>query len=104
MNPYAVLNLPKECTDADVREAYQKYLRQCPPEKFPDEFAAISEAAKLLKDETARAQWSLASTGEGLSPEEVLKKFVSFPERRQAPGQDAFRAMLQSCAKVSHQK
>lgn len=97
MNPYAVLNLPQNCTDADVRNAYQNLLRIYPPEKHPNEFSKIAEAAKLLKTKPDRCRWILTSLSKDDSPEETLEDFASYPNRKGSPGMKNFRSILQIC-------
>jgi len=101
MNPFAVLNLPFECSDADVRAAYQKLLRQHTPENSPETFQLISAAAKMLQTEESRCQWVVSSKGDGRSPAEVLAEFTSFPGRKKTPGARAFRAMLRASASAA---
>lgn len=67
--PYAVLELHESPTDAEVREAYQRKVRECPPEKDAERFSAIQQAYENLKTAEARAQIKLFGVPE--KPEQL---------------------------------
>jgi curved DNA-binding protein CbpA len=99
MNPFVVLNLPRDCTDEQVREAYHRLLRQYPPEQFPAEFQRIQEAAAALKTERDRWKCHLFyRPEEPISPMETLEVFSRLPGRIQPPGFPAFKSFLRANA------
>ncbi len=99
MNPFIVLDLPRNCTDDQVRSAYHTQLRKFPPEKFPDEFQMIQEASIALKTERDRWRchlWYRSSAP--LSPLAVLEEFSKLPGRAHPAGFPAFKSLLRASA------
>jgi hypothetical protein len=102
MNPFLVLNLPRDCSDEDVRAAYHRLLRENPPESNPVSFQQIHEAAESLKSERARKQVSLTyHSPDSLSPMQALTAFTKLPGRRIPPGLPAFKTLLRACASTA---
>ncbi len=98
MNPFLVLNVPLEATDAQVRAAWQAGVQKYSPESDPDRFQAIQEAWQQLKDE--RARWkarTLLPVSDGAGPLDALVNFARLPGRFSPPGLPAFRSWLQAC-------
>lgn len=58
-DPYSVLGLPADPTDADVRAAYLAKVREFPPEQHPERAAAVRVAYEKLKTLDARARHRL---------------------------------------------
>ena len=58
-DPYAVLGLPADPSDADVRAAYLAKVREFPPEQHPAQAAAVRAAYDKLKTLDARARHRL---------------------------------------------
>jgi len=104
MNPFLVLNLPPDCTDEQVRDAYHELLRRYPPESSPSEFQMIQEAAAALR--TARDRWRchlFHQPSEAVGPLEVLGRFSRLPGRSRPPGFPALKALLRACASAARQ-
>ena len=57
--PYLILDLKETATDDEVRSAYQRKVRECPPEKDADRFSAIQQSYELLKTQDARSRIKL---------------------------------------------
>ena len=81
--PYLILDLKETTTDAEVRSAYQRKVRECPPEKDAARFSEIRQAYELLKTKEARSHIKLFGLPEmpatmiDLIPEEThLRKNV----------------------------
>lgn len=53
-DPYLLLGLDEDVTDAEVTAAYHNALRRFPPEQAPDTFARISEAYESIRTEEDR--------------------------------------------------
>jgi curved DNA-binding protein CbpA len=49
-NPHEVLGLPPEADEAAIRERYLQLVREFPPDREPDRFAAIRAAYDELRD------------------------------------------------------
>lgn len=99
MNPFLVLDVPLDASDADVRTAYQSLLRRFPPERQPEKFQIIQEAYQELRTERDRWNWRLLHLcGGHEGPLEALENFTRLPARIRPPGAAVFRSFLRSCA------
>lgn len=49
-NPYEILGISQDAAPGEIRKAYLKKLRLCPPEKDPEGFKAVKHAYSLLQD------------------------------------------------------
>lgn len=87
LNPYAILGVSRQASDAEIRQAYFKLVRQYPPEKDPNKFKEIRAAYDSLKDETARMNTYLTHF------EEPDTGFTAL-ERRALPAKVEFRWIL----------
>lgn len=56
LNPFDVLNVDEDASDADVKKAYFQMVRQFTPEKHAERFKQIREAYDLLKDPSHRLE------------------------------------------------
>lgn len=56
MNPFDVLGVDEDASDADVKKAYFQMVRQFTPEKHAERFKQIREAYDLLKDPSQRLE------------------------------------------------
>ena len=56
MNPFDVLSVDEDASDADVKKAYFQMVRQFTPEKHAERFKQIREAYDLLKDPSQRLE------------------------------------------------
>jgi len=54
MYPFFIFDLGPEATDAEVKARYHELLREYPPDRAPDEFAAIRQAYTALADRRSR--------------------------------------------------
>jgi len=55
-NPYEVLGLSPGASEAEIKRAYLKLVRQFPPEQRPEDFKRFRAAYERLKDEKARVR------------------------------------------------
>lgn len=60
--PHDVLGLPAEADEAAVRRRYLELVREFPPERDPDRFAAIRAAYDELRDPTRHLSRRLFSS------------------------------------------
>lgn len=77
--PHLVLEVPEDTSDDDVRAAYQRKVRECPPERDPERFSAIQRAYELVKDTESRARLNLLGLDE---PPRCLAELVPDSSRR----------------------
>ncbi len=99
MNPYLVLDLTPDAGDGDVRSAYQRLLREYPPEHRPEQFQKIQEAYGLLRTSRDRWHWKvLHLKDQRTGPVEALEEFARLPAKMRPPGAKPFQALLKSCA------
>lgn len=98
MNPFLVLDVAVDATDAEVRAAYQKLLHRFSPERRPDEFQMVQEAYEKLRTVSARWEWRLLHLEDGnIGPLAAMDQFAAMPGRRRPPGAAAMRSFLRSC-------
>lgn len=53
-DPYQVLNLARSADEAEIRRRYLELVRQFPPDREPEKFAAIREAYESVRDPLQR--------------------------------------------------
>ncbi len=58
-DPYSVLGLDRQASEAEIKRAYFHLVRQFPPEREPEKFRAIRTAYEQLRDAESRAQIAL---------------------------------------------
>ena len=98
MNPFLVLDIGLDTTDAEVRAAYQALLRRFPPEQRPREFQLIQEAYQALRTDRERWHWRLLNLETGHDgPLEALENFARLPGRSRPPGATALRDLVRAC-------
>ncbi len=59
LDPYLVLDLPREAGDEAIRSRYLELVRKHPPDREPARFQAIREAYELVRDEERRVRFAL---------------------------------------------
>jgi curved DNA-binding protein CbpA len=59
MDPYRVLGVDRQATDAEIKRAYFQGVRRYPPEKDPEKFREIRTAYEHLRDPKKRAMVDL---------------------------------------------
>jgi DnaJ-class molecular chaperone len=70
-DPYAVLGLPVDADEAQIRQRYLDLVRQFPPDQAPDRFAAIRAAYEDVRDPRRRLEVRLFEPGGGDSLEAI---------------------------------
>ena len=63
LDPYATLGLPADSDDDAIRRRYLELVRQHPPERQPEKFAAIRKAYESLRDLDTRLRYRLFEAG-----------------------------------------
>ena len=81
-DPYEVLALPADSDDETIRRRYLELVRQFPPERSPEKFAAIRQAYESLRDLTTRLQYRLFEAGKKESVEAIIQELACRSHRR----------------------
>jgi curved DNA-binding protein CbpA len=58
-NPYAVLGLDRRASDAEIKKAYFRLVREYPPEREPDRFQEIRAAYEKIRSPEKRSRADL---------------------------------------------
>jgi curved DNA-binding protein CbpA len=91
VNPFAVLGLDEDASDAAVRAAYLGAVRAHPPDRDPAGFQRIREAYDAIRDEDRRLDLRLF----GPSPLDRLEALLeAFPDEPRHVGPDPWLAVL----------
>lgn len=61
MDPREVLGVSPTATEADIRAAYLLRVKECPPDRSPEQFERIRDAYEMLRDPRQRARHLLFS-------------------------------------------
>lgn len=62
VDPYETLGLPPSADEAEIRRKYLELVRQFPPDRAPEKFAAVREAYDALRDPVVRVERQLFDT------------------------------------------
>ncbi len=58
-DPYDVLGLERTADEAEIRRRYLELVREHPPDRSPERFAAVRAAYEQLRDPAARLEAQL---------------------------------------------
>lgn len=98
MNPYDRLGVATDADDETIRAAYLAAIKRFPPEHYPEQFAAISDAYQTLKDEDSRLRYLLFETATGTaSPMDAVRAHFVGSDQRRPPDMETFRRFLRRC-------
>src|SRR5580693_3592487 len=81
-DPYEVLQLPADSDDEAIRRRYLELVRQFPPERSPEKFAAVRQAYESLRDLTTRLRYRLFEAGKKESVEALVQELACRSQRR----------------------
>jgi curved DNA-binding protein CbpA len=81
-DPYQVLGLPSESDDEAIRRRYLELVRQFPPEKHPERFAAVRQAYESLRDLNTRLRHRLFEAGRNDSVDAIIEELACRSKRR----------------------
>lgn len=66
IDPYKVLNVPRDASDTDIKKAYKKMALKVHPDKiatqYGDRFKEVSNAYEILSNQEKRKAWDDANT------------------------------------------
>lgn len=74
LDPYATLGLPADSDDDTIRRRYLELVRQNPPERQPEKFAAIRKAYDSLRDLDTRLRFRLFEAGKNETLEALIEE------------------------------
>ena len=84
-DPYQVLDLPAQSSDEEIRRRYLELVRQFPPEKHPERFAAVRQAYENLRDLDTRLSYRLFEAGKKDTIEAIIEELACRSKRRRVP-------------------
>jgi curved DNA-binding protein CbpA len=61
-DPYELLGLPRDADEAAIRARYLELVRESPPDRAPEQFAAIRAAYDSVRDPARRLESQLFHT------------------------------------------
>ena len=85
MDPFEILGISPDASDDDIRAAYLARVRECPPDRSPDQFEKIRNAYEKLRDPRARIRHRLFSV-DPVAPLSTVFAETSAPRRFVGPG------------------
>ena len=56
LNPYNVLGVPPDATEAEIKKAYFQLIREHPPEHDPEQFKRVRQAYEQLRSADVRSK------------------------------------------------
>ena len=77
-----MLGLPPGSDDEAIRRRYLELVRQFPPERHPDRFAAVRQAYESLRDLNTRLRYRLFEAGKNESVEAIIEELACRSTRR----------------------
>jgi curved DNA-binding protein CbpA len=81
-DPYQVLGLPPGSDDEAIRRRYLELVRQFPPVRHPDRFAAVRQAYESLRDLNTRLRYRLFEAGRNDSVDAIIEELSCRTTRR----------------------
>jgi curved DNA-binding protein CbpA len=81
-DPYQILGLPGDSDDEAIRRRYLELVRQYPPERAPEKFAAIRQAYESLRDLNTRLRYRLFEAGKNESVDAIVEELTCRTTRR----------------------
>jgi curved DNA-binding protein CbpA len=81
-DPYEVLGLSSQSDDDAIRRRYLELVRQNPPERAPEKFAAIRQAYESLRDWNTRLRYRLFEAGKKETIEALVEEITCRTTRR----------------------
>ena len=95
--PHEVLGLSRFADEAEVRRRYLELVRQFPPDRDPDQFAAIRLAYDQVRDPVARLATQLFKLDSGESIDAIVTDLrKKFRERLNQAPLDILLALAES--------
>src|SRR4051794_11161609 len=70
-DPYEVLGLPRHASEEEIRRRYLELVRENPPDRAPERFAAVRAAYDAVRDPIRRLEAQLFEIRSGDSLEAI---------------------------------
>lgn len=80
-DPYDVLGLPPDADDEAIRRRYLELVRENPPERAPEKFAAVRNAYEQLKDLETRLKKRLFEVDKHLTIGSIIEELACTSSR-----------------------
>ncbi|MDT8407502.1 MAG: J domain-containing protein [Methylococcales bacterium] len=58
-SPYQLLGISEQSSDTEIKNAYLKAVKTCPPERDPERFQRLHQAYEIIKDQDSRLRHAL---------------------------------------------
>ncbi|MDR3638171.1 MAG: DnaJ domain-containing protein [Isosphaeraceae bacterium] len=71
-NPFDVLGVPADAGEVEIRQRYLALVREFPPDRAPERFAAVRAAYEEVRDPARRLETQLFSPGKEDSLEAIM--------------------------------
>jgi curved DNA-binding protein CbpA len=82
IDPYGVLGIDDDADDDAIRRRYLELVKEFPPERHPERFAAVRAAYERLKDLDARVRHRLFEQGKRDGMDELIEELACRTPRR----------------------
>jgi curved DNA-binding protein CbpA len=92
-DPYAILGLSADSDDEAIRRRYLELIRQFPPERHAEKFAAVRQAYESLRDLDTRLRYRLFEAGQNESVDAIVEELACQKSRRRISLQDLLSAI-----------
>ena len=81
-DPYVVLGVPADSDDATIRRRYLELVKRFPPERHPEQFAAVRGAYESLRDLDTRLRYRLFEAGRSETLDTLIDEVARRGPRR----------------------
>jgi curved DNA-binding protein CbpA len=81
-DPYDTLGLPADADDDAIRGRYLELVREFPPERAPERFAAVRAAYERLRDRDTRLKHRLFDVGRRGTLDGLIEELACRTPRR----------------------
>ena len=81
-DPFAILEVTPDADDAAIRASYLKLVHRYPPERAPEQFAAIRAAYERLRNRDDRLRWRLFEAGQHETIDALIEEIACRSPRR----------------------
>ena len=86
-DPYDILGVARDASEAEIRRRYLELVRQYPPDRAAERFTEIHQAYKKLRDPTVRMESKLFDAASGGTIAEIIAEFQRRLRKTRIPTQ-----------------